>query len=694
MKKGTKILLLTCMLMCILLLGIVIFTAWNKPELTDNRTTNIVLETNSGKKEEINNLNRNTRLNSAESELRLRKTTPLNAERNAKEVGYVPNIRFSPVDETFMENNSSTEPVSIECNVSNEEAEKQENILMTDVKYTKNQSIPSSQELAPASAGSLQEKEELIELLECLSKKNPSLALDPQDYNDTYIINTLLVNRNIPVIENFVTSSIAAIEEITLWEVLLACKEGRSIDIDASHLYSSVQVVIRYPKDLFYIPLIAHALFTYYSSKNMSIVSLSLIHFNFKLNINIFNEFQIFREVKGLVLCRTFIWTSTLNTLKGFNNLKKLKISKVIVLNSEDTTIAPSLPKSLKRLILSDIDEKFLNWILVGVDLCPDLEDIEISEIDSMDTSALNQLKTLSKITSFRLRNIVFAGCPDFSFLKQMNVLRRLTMWSIFYSYTEKFKVEELNKIKNNLLYLVPDSAEKKILDEYADVVEKNKEVGKSISSINIIVDNKLYNDLGMHKTAPRKNERCAIRIEFINSLDYFGLYSVGLEFTLNDTHCWLDIRIDPETVVNPASLLLDSLQRIKFSFLQIETIRTIHVENSLSIKPKENLIIDMLSDKIIDYAKNSKIKSLKLVSLVPSVAIDMYKIIMFNNAMPDLEDLNLLHITFAPDTTEPESIDEKNTLRIYKEHMPKNPNYKSFAFTKRENNLEISGYS
>ncbi|EIJ87190.1 hypothetical protein NEPAR06_0234 [Nematocida parisii] len=694
MKNNAKTLLLIFMLMCLLPLGIVICTAWRKFKRVDKRTTNMVLENPCEKKQEINNLNRNTRLNSAESEPTLRKTTPLSAERNAKELGYVPNTHFSPVDGTFMENNSSTKSVFMECNVSNKQAEKQENIQIKDVKYTKNQNINASQELASVPACGLQEKEELIELLECLSKKNPSLALDPRDYNDTYIINTLLVNRNIPVIENLVISSIKAIEEITLWEALLACKEGRSIDIDASHLYSSIQVVIRYPKDLFYIPLIAHALFTYYSSKNMSFVSLSLLQFNFKLNINIFNEFQIFREVKSLMLCRTFIWTSTLNTLKGFNNLKKLRISKVIVLNSGDTATAPSLPKSLKRLIISDIDKKILNWILVGVDLCPNLEDVEISEIDSMDTCALNQLTTLSKLTSFRLRNVVFSGCPDFSFLKQMNILRRLTMWNIFYSYTEKFKVEELNKIKNNLLYLVPDSAEKKILDEYADVVKKNKEVGKSISSINIIVDSKLYNDLGMHKTAPRKNERCAIRIEIINNIDYFGVYSVGLEFTLNDTHCWLDIRIDPETAVDPASLLLDSLQRIRFSFLQIETIRTIHVENSLSIKPKENLIIDMLSDKIINYAKNSKIKSLKLVALVPSVTIDMYKIIMFNNSMPDLENLELSNITFAPDTTEPESIDEKNTLQIYKEHMPKNLNYKSFAFTKRENNLVFSGYS
>ncbi|KAI5166981.1 hypothetical protein NEIRO03_1550 [Nematocida sp. AWRm78] len=597
--------------------------------------------------------------------------------------------------EISIEKESNIKPVSIEYNApdvdveqGNKEIKETPNIEHN--KADQNPIIDHPQE--SASAPVCNSKEELIEMLECIVKRNPSLASKTQKiYNDIYIINTLLMNRNAVVLENFRLSSINVVEKITLWEVLQACKEGRSIDIDASSSDPIDRVTFFYPQNLMDIPVVVYALLTYYNPNNMSNISLSLLQFDFQFSKNIFNEFQIFKIVKKLIISRTVIHTNTLNTLKDFSNLKELSLSRGTILNSDGTDDIASLPKNLERLLLFGIDNDNVNWALAGLSSCHNLYEISISNIDFMDTYALNNLKDFGNVALFSLRNIVFTGCPNFSFLEKMSMVKKLTMRNIFYSYTEKFKVNDLDRIKQNIMYLIPESTENNVLDEYLDIVNRNKEVGSSIYFTNIDIDSKLYNDLELHKIEPREWKKHTIRIEFVNNIDYFGLNSIGIEFILNDLQYWLDINTMPQTTVVTEALLLESLQCIKFPFLDIRTINTIALKNSLNNVFKESAIMNILSDQIMKYAKNNWVTTLNIVSLVPSVTIDIYKIILFNRNMRDLANLNLFNVGFDPGSTEYKNSNETSNIECYKKYIQKNPNGKFWTFIRIENILKFA---
>ncbi|KAI5166978.1 hypothetical protein NEIRO03_1553 [Nematocida sp. AWRm78] len=551
------------------------------------------------------------------------------------------------------------------------------------------------QELSPVSIFNSPEKEELLEILECIAKRNPNLAIQLRKYNDPHNINALLINRNKVVLKNYKASSITVPEKKTLWEVLQACKkESNTNIIDPNSSKSTKWIILSYPLNLMYNPFVVHAMLTYYNPNDMSSVFLSLLQFDFQYNKNIFNEFQIFKKILGLKIFSAVFYACTLNTLEDFTNLKELQILKGTILVSDDTEMVLSLPMNLKTLTLRGIDKKYINWILSGLSSCQNIQEIDISEIDFMDTYALNKLTNLEQITEFRLGDIVLIGYLDFSFLKRMSALKTLSMLNIFYSYSEKFKVDDLNKIKQNTTYLMPESEKRKIPVEYLDIVKENTEVGSYISPITITIDSKLYNDLGLHKIEPREGKVYTMQLEFVNSIDYFLVDLVEIKLSLNKTHQRLDLNIKSDAKLDPKSLLLENIQSIDLPFLQSGTIETINLKNYLNNKPKENAIMDILSDKIMKYAKNNKIKNLKLISLAPSVTIDMYKIVLFNRNMPNLENLKLSNITFAPDSTEPENMDEKNTLQSYKEYIKNSPSHKFFTFIKEQNALEISGSS
>ncbi|OAG33100.1 hypothetical protein NEIG_02348 [Nematocida sp. ERTm5] len=714
-KKSVRIFLILYILVCLAGIGIIFATKENSLEVENRDVNNPVLETKYEACLEIKDVEEESSASPERSPERpststqsilnrsalntehMAPHTNLNTETllNVKEQEQpvretIPSIFVTTETEISTENVPNTEPVFTKYNDSNELIKRESEISDIENKTSSNPMENNSQELVPVPMRS--PEEELIEMLECIVKRNPSLASKTQKiYNDIYIINALLMNRNTVVLENFRLSSINVVEKITLWEVLQACKEGRSIDIDASSLDPIDRVTFFYPQNLMYNPFVVHAMLTYYNPNNISNISLSLLQFDFQFSKNIFNEFQIFKIVKKLIISRTVIHTNTLNTLKDFSNLKELSLFRGTILNSDGTDDIASLPKNLERLLLFGIDNDNVNWALAGLSSCHNLYEISISNIDFMDTYALNNLKDFGNVALFSLRNIVFTGCPNFSFLEKMSMVKKLTMRNIFYSYTEKFKVNDLDRIKQNIMYLIPESTEKNVLDEYLDIVNRNKEVGSCIYFTNIDIDSKLYSDLELHKIEPREWKKHTIRIEFVNNIDYFGLNSIGIEFILNDLQYWLDINTMPQTTVVTEALLLESLQCIKFPFLDIRTINTITLKNSLNNVFKESAIMNILSDQIMKYAKNNWVTTLNMVSLVPSVTIDIYKIILFNRNMRDLANLNLFSVGFDPGSTEYKNSNETSNIECYKKYIQKNPNGKFWTFIRIENILKFA---
>ncbi|KAI5166979.1 hypothetical protein NEIRO03_1552 [Nematocida sp. AWRm78] len=541
--------------------------------------------------------------------------------------------------------------------------------------------IEPSQEIASVSVYSPQE--ELIEMLECIARQNPSLSTLLEKHNDEHTINALLMNRNAIVIRKINFSNLVTIEEITLWKVLKTCKKRKPRDPACTK--STILISLLYPLGMMYNPFVVHAMLTYYNPKNMSNVFLSLLHFDFQYSKNIFNEFQIFKKIHRLTISRTIIHTCTLNALGEFNNLKVLSLCTGEILSSDSISLAASLPKNLEILIMFGIDKTHVNWIINGLNYCNNIYEIDISGIDCMDTHTLNQLTILNVINEFSLKDVVFIDCPDFSFLKKMKALKKLSMYNIFYSYTEELKAKDLNKIKQSIMYIIPETTENNVLDKYVDIVNRNKEVGSCISPTNINIGSNLYHDLGLHRIEPRECKKHTIRIEF-DIRPIYLLETTGVNFSLNQAHQMLDIKIELRPNPTTQELLFKTLQRIEFPFLEIKTIGTIYLENTFSTQ-KENEAMDMLSDKIMQYEKNNKIKGIGLISLVPSATIDLYKVIMFNNTMPDLLNLKLTNIYFAPNSTTPKDKDEKLAMKSYEKYMKKNPNLKAYLFIKEEEN-------
>ncbi|EIJ95106.1 hypothetical protein NEPAR06_0230 [Nematocida parisii] len=591
--------------------------------------------------------------------------------------------RSSAESEIPLEMESDKNFICKECSLSEMDIT-QEVVEMPDIgdMDKQNSKIERPQEIASVFVYSPQE--ELIEMLECIARQNPSLSTQLEKYNDEHTINALLKNRNAIVIRQIAFSNLMTVEEITLWKVLKTCKKGLPRNSACSE--STILISLLYPPDMMYNPFVVHAMLTYYNPNTLSNVFLSLLQFDFQYSKNIFNEFQIFKKIYRLTISRTIIHTCTINSLGEFSNLKVLSFYTGEILSSDSISLAASLPKNLEILIMFGIDNAHANWIINGLNSCDNIYEIDISGIDCMDTHALNQLTVLNALNEFSLKDVVFFDCPDFSFLKKMKALKKLSMYNIFYSYTEELKVKDLNIIKQSIMYLIPENTENSVLDKYADVVNRNKEVGSCISPTDINIGSNLYYDLGLHRIEPSEEIKYNISIVFDITPCYLLLETTTVCFSLNQAHQMLDIKVGLPRNPITQELFFKTLQRIEFPFLEIKTIGTIYLENTF-ITQKENEVMDMLSDKIMEYERNNKIKGIGLISLLPSVTIDMYKIIMFNNTMPDLLNLKLTNISFAADSTIPEDKDEKLAMKSYKKFMEKNPNLKAYLFIKEEDN-------
>ncbi|KAI5168217.1 hypothetical protein NEIRO02_2480 [Nematocida sp. AWRm79] len=422
---------------------------------------------------------------------------------------------------------SKTVPIRMPCNpIQNipENANKEvEEIPVIENKVGKVSKLNNSYEISPAISFTAEEAE-LLEVLKNISRKNKLLP-KITNYNNVMIINETLMYKNTVVIKN--TKCSGTIENKTLWEVIHAYNNKEFIDIYSEQSNPIVNVSILYPKTMLAIPVIKHTLLAYCTPQKICDIALSLDGFNFEPNENIVDEYDVFFSVRKLVISKSSICINELNILSAFYNIKDLSFVVVTILSS-DIKMDLCLPEKLEKLKICGIKREHANFLLCGINSCYNLKELEVSYIDLMDTAGLNSIKSLNSITSFTLKNIVFSGSPDFEFLKKMQALQELTLSSIFYSYTEQFKVENLDKIKQTPMYLnqmptpecLPNSDAKELFYDI-DIVERNKTVGKHISPINICVDSRLYKDLGLKKIDPGMKHKCNIRVMFTKKIEY-----------------------------------------------------------------------------------------------------------------------------------------------------------------------------
>ncbi|OAG33480.1 hypothetical protein NEIG_02533 [Nematocida sp. ERTm5] len=510
------------------------------------------------------------------------------------------------------------------------------------------------------------EKKELLEVLDKIAEKNIPLA-GTAHYSDR-IIDEIIIYKNEIVIVNIRVSG--DLEEITLWEVLQTCSKDIDTHKGLKKKSSIKESTVSYPILIKYIPIIAHSILTYYSSCEIDVNSIVLYGFIFTQNEDIFEQYKIFSSIKTLTLKNTTIYSSTLYLLSRCIALKEICFDVGTDVKVDTTAIA-SIP-NLEKLKLYTVNKKNVPWMLSIANFCTNLKEINITEIDFMNTAGLNSLINLEKITILTLMDIVFDGIPDFSFLKKMRALQKLIMIRIFYSYTNEFMQKELTKIKITPRYLNPtidldgslmQKEEEDVLSK--SIIEENRTVGAHISSNIVRIDSKLYNDLGMCKINPKKKSEYAIAIIFAEKLNERSwMNSVEIEFSLDDTmQNRLDIRANSIIVVKSA--ILKYIESISFPFLHIKTIKEISLTNSFKA-PYESNMIDIFFSQIFTYTKHNNIKKLHMLSLIYTLHMDTYMIITIGNSMLDLNEIYLVNVLFEPTNTKPKNSNEEHALNSY----------------------------
>ncbi|KAI5131637.1 hypothetical protein NEPAR04_2542, partial [Nematocida parisii] len=259
---------------------------------------------------------------------------------------------------------------------------------------------------------------------------------------------------------------------------------------------------------------------------------------------------------------------------------------------------------------------------------------------------------------------------PDFSFLKKMHALQKLTMIRIFYSYTDEFMQKDLNKIKMAPRYSreldpieAPFIENKAGVDESANVIGENKAIGEFISPIIVDVDSKIYTDLGLCKIAPKKNTLHKIFINFLVPLNITNIKLIKIEFLLNNQQDCLDITT--QRLYESDDSLLNYIQDVTFPFLHLSTIKKIQYMNWFS-EARKNSVIDIFSSQIFKYAECNAVEKIEITSPHSPLAMDPYRIIMFNNCMPDLKEICTCNVYFTTSIVTPKNKNEEAVLQTY----------------------------
>ncbi|KAI5168282.1 hypothetical protein NEIRO03_2552, partial [Nematocida sp. AWRm78] len=487
-----------------------------------------------------------------------------------------------------------------------------------------------------------EEDKEIIGLLYKIAQKY-SYLLEHMKALDSIMVNKIIINKDEVVVEYIRDTNRR--DTKTLSDVLHACSKGITIDECRGDEDTTMSLYISQPVLTQTISLINHLLFIYCSSSREGVACLSLSGFKFGPTEDLFIEYTIFSLIEGLSLSSTSIYSSGLNMLCVYSNIRKLSFCEG---TSVKFNYALDLSfQNLERLELSDIHRYYVDWVLSGTKSCSTLKEIEISNINCMETRMLNKLGNLDKITSFSLRNVVFNGAPNFGFLKHMRELQTLRMENIFYSYTEQLKLKELSEVKNTTRYLNPDTVPKthSTLGQAGKeavttllVAEENRKVGGCISPTTVYVDSKLYKDLGLYEIKPRKEEEYTISISFAQEvIEQIVINSIVVEFILTSAQTHLEITCNP--ITHAMQTTLEYIKCIDFPFLAQDTIKDITLVNWIK-EPSKDSVCSVFSDQIFRYASYSAVRSIYIISPSTPLTMDVCRIAVFTSSMPDLKEI------------------------------------------------------
>ncbi|EIJ93314.1 uncharacterized protein NEPG_01656 [Nematocida parisii ERTm1] len=543
--------------------------------------------------------------------------------------------------------------------------------------------------------GATAEEKELVGMLNDIAKSNP--ALPRVNYSkDKEIINAIIKNKDVVVVEMYFNALWLKPKKlfgITLWKVLnnIVKKDKKQLELYKNSLITNV--AISYPKELQHFLIITHALLGYYKNTRSSMNCLTLNGFNFSEKAHVFSKYDIFNHVKTLTLSRTHIFASTLSQL--------IKNSRIYTLNIYNNTVIDFDSKldlsssCILTVEIDGIDGKCIDPLLTGLAKASRMSRMSITNIDFMSASALKNLAELSNVHEFTLQNIVFEGSPDFSFLRKMDKLFTLTMHNIFYSYTNEFKIEDLDKIKQNpeeylRITAEPEdsSAQKQIeLNKSDDIVRKNKALGESISpNLMINIDGKLYNDLGLCKLKSKNNNNFGyIRLQLAPSSLNAKAKQDSFIFSFKKTKLEVFIDIGKKKFKD----VIDCLKCIDFPFTRETVIDEIIFISYYDIS-NDCGMMETISDRLFKYAEHNKIKKITVSSFFTPIPMDMYRVVMFNSKMPTLKEMTLSNIKLTPTKTPAQNDDEKKALESYCTFIEKNSFYKELHIVKDGNIMKI----
>ncbi|KFG25486.1 uncharacterized protein NESG_02261, partial [Nematocida ausubeli] len=385
----------------------------------------------------------------------------------------------------------------------------------------------------------------------------------------------------------------------------------------------------------------------YYNRKNGSLDKLKIEGFSLTdKDSGVFSFSELLRNIKNLCLENTVVSIDALRAISEMKNLQVLELGKQTKI-LEDSTPELNL-SNIQKIDMHDIDSTSAQKILQSLGPRDKYLELYIRSINFIPSSVINNIKCLDKIKIFDLSNTAFEKEPDFGFLEKMKSLHTLKLYKIRYSSTEELNEENINEIQEKVDLLNPTLQQ---LDEKNDLpnngvsllVENNMKIGAQLTALDIHIDGKLYNDLGISKLNVK--EEATINVMFCSILQEDTSSAYSINFSIDKKTKIVEIK--PCLDVEPCEAITNALQGISYPFTECSDVETIYMHMEGGQGAQFNFAYMFLS-KIFEYSgdtntvKNICIESNKLYEM----STDSFE--MFSEKFKEVLRLELKNISLT----------------------------------------------
>ncbi|KAI5162612.1 hypothetical protein NEAUS03_2020, partial [Nematocida ausubeli] len=407
-------------------------------------------------------------------------------------------------------------------------------------------------------------------------------------------------------------------------------------------------------------------------------------------NSEIFSFSELLGNIENLYLNNTVVSINALRAISEMKNLQVLYFRAQTKILEENTTELKW--SNIQKIDMHAIESTSAQKILQS--LGPRDKDLEliIRHVNFIPISVINNIKCLENIKIFELRNIAFAGVPDFKFLEKMKSLHTLRLFEIMYSYTEELNEENINNLQGKVDFFNPTLQQ---LDEKSDLqsgkvsplVENNKKIGAELTASDIFVDGKLYNDLGLSKL--KVKEQATIKVMFYTILEEeASRYSI--KFNIDKSTKKLEI--DMVSGIKACESITNAVQYISYPFTECSDVETIYMHMKGGKQGIQIKFAGIFISKLFEYSRDKNTVKNIYIEAEKTLRMKIDIVDAFNQNFKQLDRLGLKNISLIVSEKPKENTENTLDKQTCISYAKVNNSIKDYLFERKSNtdNFEI----